>query len=55
MTLARSESPTNLLTQVAAAVDMIEETDERQNISACIRVLAGLRFEKSLITQLFSE
>ncbi|WP_236144953.1 hypothetical protein [Nostoc sp. CMAA1605] len=35
-TLARSESPTNLLTQVAAAVDMIEETDERQNISACI-------------------
>ncbi|WP_225977423.1 DUF4351 domain-containing protein [Nostoc sp. CENA543] len=54
-TLARSESPTNLLTQVVAAVDMIEETDERQNISACIQVLAGLRFEKSLITQLFSE
>ncbi|MFN6516052.1 MAG: Rpn family recombination-promoting nuclease/putative transposase [Nostoc sp. CreGUA01] len=54
-TLARTDSPTDLLTQVAAAVDMIEETDERQNISACVQVLAGLRFEKSLITQLFRE
>jgi predicted transposase YdaD len=34
---------------------MIEETDERQNISACVQVLAGLRFEKNLITQLFRE
>jgi predicted transposase YdaD len=34
---------------------MIEEADERQNISACVQVLAGLRFEKSLITQLFRE
>ncbi len=44
-----------MLTQVAASVDMIEETDERQNISACVQILAGLRFEKSLITQLFRE
>lgn len=28
---------------------MFEETDERQNISACVQVLAGLRFEKDLI------
>ncbi|WP_414571645.1 Rpn family recombination-promoting nuclease/putative transposase [Nostoc sp. CCY 9925] len=54
-TLARTDSPADLLTQVAAAVDMIEETDERQNISACVQVLAGLRFDKSLITQLFRE
>lgn len=54
-TLARTDSPTDLLTQVAASVDMIEETDERQNISACVQVLAGLRFDKSLITQLFRE
>ncbi|WP_414578280.1 Rpn family recombination-promoting nuclease/putative transposase [Anabaena sp. CCY 9402-a] len=54
-TLAQTDSPQALLEQVAAAVDMIEETDERQNISACVQVLAGLRFEKSLITQLFSE
>lgn len=54
-TLARTNSPTDLLSQVAAAVDMIEETDERQNISACVQVLAGLRFDKNLITQLFRE
>ncbi|MDZ7961837.1 MAG: Rpn family recombination-promoting nuclease/putative transposase [Aulosira sp. DedQUE10] len=54
-TLARSNSPADLLQQVAAAVDMIEETDARQNISACVQVLAGLRFDKNLITQLFRE
>lgn len=54
-TLARTDSPADLLTQVATAVDMIEETDERQNISACVQVLTGLRFDKSLITQLFRE
>jgi predicted transposase/invertase (TIGR01784 family) len=54
-TLARTDSPVDLLNQVAAAVDMIEERDERQNISACVQVLAGLRFEKNLITQLFRE
>ncbi len=54
-TLARTDSPRDLLTQVAVNVDMIEEIDERQNISACVQVLAGLRFDKSLITQLFRE
>jgi len=54
-TLAKTDSPRNLLTQVAAAVDMIEETDQRQNISACVQVLAGLRFDKNLIQQLFTE
>lgn len=34
---------------------MIEGRDERQNISACVQVLAGLRFPKNLITQLFRE
>ncbi len=54
-TLARTDSPADLLEQVAASVDMIEETGERQNISACVQVLAGLRFEKNLIKQLFRE
>ncbi|NJM72770.1 MAG: DUF4351 domain-containing protein [Scytonema sp. RU_4_4] len=54
-TLARTDSPQDLLEQVAAAVDMIEERDERQNISACVQVLAGLRFPKNLITHLFRE
>ncbi|MBD2386310.1 DUF4351 domain-containing protein [Cylindrospermum sp. FACHB-282] len=54
-TLARSDSPNALLEQVAAQVDMIEESDKRTNISACIQVLAGLRFNKDLIQQLFRE
>ena len=54
-TLARTNSPNALLEQVAAQVDMIEERDEQQNISACVQVLAGLRFEKDLIRQLFRE
>ncbi|KAB8330568.1 DUF4351 domain-containing protein [Scytonema tolypothrichoides VB-61278] len=54
-TLARTDSPQDLLEQVAAAVDMIEERDERQNISACVQVLAGLRFPKNLVRQLFRE
>ncbi|MBE9033984.1 DUF4351 domain-containing protein [aff. Roholtiella sp. LEGE 12411] len=54
-TLTQTNSPQALLEQVAASVDMIEETDERQNISACVQVLAGLRFDKNLIKQLFRE
>ncbi|MBW4627242.1 MAG: DUF4351 domain-containing protein [Brasilonema octagenarum HA4186-MV1] len=54
-TLARSDSPQDLLEQVAAAVDMIESREERQNISACVQVLAGLRFPKNLMRQLFRE
>lgn len=54
-TLARTNSPQALLAQVAASVDMIEEIDERRNISASVQVLAGLRFEKGLISQLFRE
>ncbi len=53
-TLARTNSPKALLQQVSVAVDMIEIT-ERQNISACTQVLAGLRFEKDLIRQFFRE
>lgn len=34
---------------------MIEENDERQNISACTQILAGLRFDKNLIQRLFRE
>ena len=54
-TLARSRSPNTLLEQVATQIDMIEENDERQNISACTQILAGLRFKKDLIQHLFRE
>jgi len=54
-TLARSDSPQALLTQVAQQVANIEETGQRQDVSACTEILAGLRFDKNLITQLFRE
>ncbi|WP_414619973.1 Rpn family recombination-promoting nuclease/putative transposase [Calothrix sp. CCY 0018] len=53
--LAKSNSPESLLQQVANAVDMIEESEEQKNISACTQILAGLRFDRNLINQLFRE
>lgn len=54
-TLARTDSPNALLEQVAAQVDMIEEPRQRENLAACVTVLAGLRFDDNLISQLFRE
>ncbi len=53
--LAKSNSPESLLQQVANAVDMIEESEAQKNISACTQILAGLRFDRNLINQLFRE
>ena len=49
--LARTDSPTALLAQVAAQIDMIEEPEAQRNISACVEVLASLRFNKNFIQQ----
>lgn len=38
---------------MAQQVDRIESVSERQNIATCSGILAGLRFEKTLIQQLF--
>jgi predicted transposase/invertase (TIGR01784 family) len=54
-TLARSDSPRTLLEQVAAQIDRIEEPRQRDNLAACTEVLAGLRFDKDVIRQLFRE
>ncbi|MBK1990433.1 Rpn family recombination-promoting nuclease/putative transposase [Sphaerospermopsis aphanizomenoides BCCUSP55] len=54
-TLAKTDSPNTLLKQVADQLDMIEENQERVNISTCVQLLAGLRFEKDIIRQLFRE
>jgi predicted transposase/invertase (TIGR01784 family) len=51
--LAASDSPNTLLEEVAARVAMIEEPQQRLNLSACVSVLAGLRFKEELIRQLF--
>lgn len=53
--LTRTDSPQALLQQVAARVARIEEETQRRNISGCTQILAGLRFEKDVIRQLFRE
>lgn len=53
--LARTDFPATLMQQVAAQVDMIEESQVQRNISACAQVLAGLRFEKDFIQQFLRE
>ena len=54
-TLAKSNTPNDLLEQVAAQIDMIENPDQRGNLAACVEVLAGLRFDESLIRQFLRE
>lgn len=53
--LAQANSPRALLEQVATQVDNIELSERKQNVSACVQLLAGLRFEQDLIQQLFRE
>ncbi|MFB8787976.1 MAG: Rpn family recombination-promoting nuclease/putative transposase [Potamolinea sp.] len=53
--LARTDSPRILLEQVAAQIDRIEEPSQKGSLSACVEVLAGLRFDKKLIRQLLRE
>lgn len=43
-----------MLGRVAQEVSKIEEPEQRQVISNCTQLLAGLRFSKGLIRQLFS-
>ncbi|MFB2936835.1 Rpn family recombination-promoting nuclease/putative transposase [Aerosakkonemataceae cyanobacterium BLCC-F154] len=53
--LAASDNATELLTQVASEVAKIESSVQRQEITASTEILAGLRFNKSLIRNLFRE
>ncbi|MBD2606947.1 Rpn family recombination-promoting nuclease/putative transposase [Scytonema hofmannii FACHB-248] len=53
--LCRTDSPRDLLSQVAQEVAKILDRETRQNTAAYIEILAGLRFEKGLIRQLLSE
>ncbi len=48
-TLAQTDSHATLLEQVAAQIDKIEEPEAQRNISACVEVLASLRFDKNFI------
>ena len=53
--LARTDAPTALLEQVATKVDMIEERQQKSNISAYTEILAGLKFDKDLIRRFLRE
>jgi predicted transposase YdaD len=48
--LTRTNSPQDLLSQVAESVAKIEEIEIKRDIVACTEILAGLRFEKQLIS-----
>lgn len=54
-TLARTDQPQGLLAQVAEQVARIPNRQQRQNISGCTEILAGLRFEKDLIRRFLRE
>jgi predicted transposase/invertase (TIGR01784 family) len=54
-TLAQADSPNTLLEQVATQLDMIEEREQRSNISACVEILAGIRFDIETIRQFLRE
>jgi len=50
-----TSSPDQLLGKVAEELGKIEGSVERGQIAACTEILAGLRFNKTLIKQLFRE
>ncbi|MCC3489604.1 MAG: Rpn family recombination-promoting nuclease/putative transposase [Microcoleus sp. PH2017_25_DOB_D_A] len=52
-TLSQTDSPRTLLEQIATQIATIEEPNQQADLLACTQVLAGLRFEKDLIRQLF--
>jgi len=53
--LARTDSPQELLSQVAENIAKIEDRETKRDIAAYTEILAGLRFEKDFIRQLLSE
>ncbi len=53
--LAHTDSPTSLLEQVAARVELIEERQQQSNISAYTEILAGLKFDLDLIRRFLRE
>lgn len=53
--LTRTESPQELLAQVAERVATIPNREQRQNIAGCVEILAGLRFDKDLVRQFLRE
>jgi len=53
--LTKTDSPEILLSQIAERIARIPQESERQNITGCTEILAGLRFDKDLIYQFLRE
>ncbi|MBR8837590.1 MAG: DUF4351 domain-containing protein [Stigonema ocellatum SAG 48.90 = DSM 106950] len=53
--LTQSNSPQELLSQVAQSVAKISDRETRRDIAAYTEILAGLKFQKDLIRQFFRE
>ncbi len=54
-TLAKTNQPNTLLRQIAEKIDTIEGKAMQSNVSACVQLLAGIKFESSLIRAYFKE
>ncbi|MBR8826896.1 MAG: DUF4351 domain-containing protein [Gomphosphaeria aponina SAG 52.96 = DSM 107014] len=53
--LTKSKNPEFLLQQIADKINQIEDREQRQILGSCTSILAGLRFEKTLVNSLFQE
>ena len=53
--LTKSDVPEDLVAEVAHQVNQIQDEKEKQRISSCTSILAGLRFEEDLVRSLFRE
>ena len=51
--LCKSENSTELLSQVASEVAKIQVPEERQEMTSCAQLLAGLRFDIDLVRNIF--
>ena len=54
-TLAATQEPETLLTQISQQISNIESLEQRQDVAICTQLLAGLKFKKNLIRQFFRE
>jgi predicted transposase YdaD len=53
--LAKIDNPRKILEQVSAKVNIIEDRRQQINVSACVQLLTGIRFDADLINAYFRE
>ncbi len=53
--LAKSEQPSQLLSQVAGEIAKIEDKRKQSNIAACVELLAGINYSEELIAMYLQE